>query len=131
MNTNENGITFDDWMDQADNECLSISGCSIHDLPDGNSYDAWNDGATPLDYVTMLLEEEGFPFDYTAATDIYEPATIADERRAPLPIRANLTDKYGLAPYGETFHEEIVLENGRTIIIRRNHSANGKIQVIR
>ena len=62
MKTNEDDLTFEAWYARADRACTRISGVGIDDLPDGNSYDAWQSNATPKDYAVMLLEEEGFPF---------------------------------------------------------------------
>tara|TARA_R110002020_G_scaffold173263_1_gene364075 strand:- start:359 stop:574 length:216 start_codon:yes stop_codon:yes gene_type:complete len=60
--TNEDGITFKQWYAAADRAVYRRSGLGVDDLPDGNSWDAWNESVDPSDYAVMLLEEEGFPF---------------------------------------------------------------------
>jgi len=59
----ENGDTFDAWYAKVDAVVLEIAGLGIDDLPDGNSYDAWQAGGDPRDYATEQLAEDGFPFD--------------------------------------------------------------------
>ena len=54
---------FREWFAVADAECVRMSGLSIDDLPDGNSYDAFDGGVSPRSYAHDLLVEEGFPFD--------------------------------------------------------------------
>jgi len=36
-----------------------------------------------------------------------------------------------MAPYGEYHDEDITLENGERVTIRRHHARNGQIEVIR
>lgn len=54
---------FGAWFARADAECLRMSGVGIEDLPDGNSFDAFDGGMSPRSYAHDLLVEEGFPFD--------------------------------------------------------------------
>lgn len=58
--TNEEGRTFDDWEHEANAACIQLSGLSIHDLPDGPSYDAWEACESPEEYAIELLAAEGF-----------------------------------------------------------------------
>lgn len=58
---NNRGQTFEQWYTATDLAVSAICGLGVDDLPDGNSWDAWNDDTTPRDYAIMLLEEEGFP----------------------------------------------------------------------
>jgi len=63
LGINDDGITFKQWYRQADNAVARYCGLGLDDLPDGNSWDAWNDSVNPRDYATMILEEEGFTFE--------------------------------------------------------------------
>ena len=56
-----NGLTFDQWYKRCDVICGGIAGLGIDDLADGPSWDAWENGCTPREYVLERLEEEGFP----------------------------------------------------------------------
>ena len=104
--TNENHETFEQWYAKADRICQSIAGVGIDDLPDGNSWDAWSSEATPYDYVYMMLEEEGYPFE--------------DSPPAPAPApRPSMV-------YGGHDVEHIRTEGGKIIVIERNRAANGK-----
>ena len=60
--TNENGLTFNQWLAQADRACTKICGLGLSDLADGPSWDAWDSDESPKDYAITLLEDEGFPF---------------------------------------------------------------------
>jgi len=60
--TNGAGHTFKEWYRLADEAVAAVCGLGIDDLPDGNSYDAWDADEAPKDYARMILEEEGFPF---------------------------------------------------------------------
>jgi len=53
--------TFEEWYAKVDRVCQGISGLGIEDLADGPSYDAWESGSTPREYVIDRLTEEGFP----------------------------------------------------------------------
>lgn len=55
-------MEFEEWFNEADRICLEICGLGINDIPDGPSWDSWDSGMLPRDYVVTLLEEEGFPF---------------------------------------------------------------------
>ena len=59
---NENGYTFKEWLRKADRCIAAVCGLGLDDLPDGPSWDSWDDGVKPKDYAIMILEEEGFPF---------------------------------------------------------------------
>jgi hypothetical protein len=61
--TNGNGHTFKQWYRLADRAVEDVCGLGLDDLPDGNSWDAWNNDESPVDYARMVLEEEGFPFN--------------------------------------------------------------------
>ena len=58
--TNASGHTFKEWYRIADRAVARICGLGLDDLPDGNSWDAWNDNESPVNYARMILEEEGF-----------------------------------------------------------------------
>jgi len=60
--TNDAGMTFKQWYARVDNAVARYCGLGIDDLPDGNSWDAWNDSVHPREYAITMLEEEGFPF---------------------------------------------------------------------
>lgn len=61
--TNENGVTFEAWYAQADRICQGIAGLGIEDLADGPSWDCWEAGYSPREYVLERLEDEGFPME--------------------------------------------------------------------
>ena len=52
--------TYSEWYRAADKVCQGIAGVGIEDLPDGPSWDAWNDEVSPREYVNSVLSEEGF-----------------------------------------------------------------------
>jgi hypothetical protein len=56
-----NGMTFDQWYKRCDQICGGIAGLGIDDLADGPSWDRWEDGCPPREYVLERLEDEGFP----------------------------------------------------------------------
>ena len=116
MKTNSNGDTFEAWYRKANAECVGIAGLGIDDLADGPSYDSWADDVDPRDYAIERLEEEDFPFD---------DAPVTAPAPAPQPRKG-----FATAPHGTYETETIVLENGRTIAIRRYHSRNGRIEVV-
>ena len=58
---NSAGHTFKEWFRLADQFVEAVCGLGLDDLPDGPSWDSWNDNVSPADYVQMILEEEGFP----------------------------------------------------------------------
>ena len=74
---NDNGADFDRWLARADAACIEISGLGIDDLPDGLSYDAWDDGASPEEYARQLLSDEGWD-------DIVAAVEAAPALRAPV-----------------------------------------------
>tara|TARA_R100001015_G_C4569311_1_gene127662 strand:+ start:393 stop:587 length:195 start_codon:yes stop_codon:yes gene_type:complete len=51
------GITFENWTAKANAICERKFGVGLDDLADGPSRDAYNDGLTPLEYVTEILPE--------------------------------------------------------------------------
>jgi len=57
-------IDFDQWMKDLDNLVERKFGMSIHDLPDMNFRDAYDDGESPADFLEEdfreALENEGF-----------------------------------------------------------------------
>ena len=59
---NDDGYMFKEWLRKADRCIEAVCGLGLDDLPDGPSWDSWNDGVKPKDYAIMMLEEEGFPF---------------------------------------------------------------------
>jgi len=59
---NDDGYMFKEWFRKADRCIEAVCGLGLDDLPDGPSWDSWNDGVKPKDYAIMMLEEEGFPF---------------------------------------------------------------------
>jgi hypothetical protein len=58
---NAKGHTYEDWMIRVNRYLESVCGLTSDDLPDGNSWDSWNSGASPKEYGDQLLEESGFP----------------------------------------------------------------------
>lgn len=63
IQTNEQGLTFQQWFDEANTACESLCGLGLDDLADGPSYDSWESGMSPREYAEEILEEEGFPFE--------------------------------------------------------------------
>ena len=59
--TNADGHTFDGWYRLADRAVGDACGLGLDDLPDGPSWDAWNDDEAPEDYASMALYDAGFP----------------------------------------------------------------------
>ena len=57
--TNDNDLTYEQWFATADRLCVEGYGLSINDLPDGPSWDAWEDGEDPASYLAELLANEG------------------------------------------------------------------------
>ena len=53
-------MTFNDWMQQVDNEVEAEAGCSVHDLPDCAFYDMFADEITPQEAATEALREAGW-----------------------------------------------------------------------
>ena len=57
-------MTFDQWMQDVDQVVGAIAfGLSVHDLPDFNSRDLFESGATAQDAAEEALENADFPFD--------------------------------------------------------------------
>ena len=61
--TNDSGLTFKQWLAEANAACEEICGLGLNDLADGPSWDMWNDDCPPREYAEELLVEEGFPFE--------------------------------------------------------------------
>ena len=58
--TNTDDLTYEAWYKRVDRAVSALCGLGIDDLPDGNSYDAYDDGMTPREYAESVLDEEGF-----------------------------------------------------------------------
>jgi hypothetical protein len=58
--TNGNGHTFKQWFRLADRAVDAACGLGLDDLPDGPSWDAWNDDESPEDYASTVLHDAGF-----------------------------------------------------------------------
>ena len=58
--TNDNGLTFKEWLRLADRAVSAVCGLGLDDLPDGPSWDAWNDDESPADYASTVLYDAGF-----------------------------------------------------------------------
>lgn len=128
--TNEAGQTYEQWYAQANAECAAICGLTCDDLPDGNSYDAFLDEATPLDYAEMLLEEEGF-YDFVALPRTWDAEVGAAYEAYGRSLRSPVGDPgprrtNDLAPYGETEEDFITTEGGTVYRVIRYHSRNGR-----
>lgn len=50
-------MTFDQWMTELDDRCLSEFSLSIHDLPDMCFWDAYADGFTPTEFMDENLPD--------------------------------------------------------------------------
>jgi len=53
-------MSFREWMIQVDGHCWATAGVSIHDLPDKQFRDMYEDGVPPSECAEEALEEEGF-----------------------------------------------------------------------
>ena len=53
--------SFEDWYREANRICVATAGVGIDGLADGPSWDAFEAGDTPGEYVSDRLAEEGFP----------------------------------------------------------------------
>ena len=53
--------SFEAWYREADRICSTVAGVGIDDLADGPSFDAFEAGDTPGEYVDDRLAEAGFP----------------------------------------------------------------------
>ena len=57
-------ITYEQWMQDVDQVVGAIAfGLSVHDLPDFNSRDLFESGATAQDAAEEALGNADFPFD--------------------------------------------------------------------
>ncbi len=52
-------MDFEEWFKKADRICARLIGLSLDDLSDGPSWDSWDAGITPQEYVRDRLAEEG------------------------------------------------------------------------
>jgi hypothetical protein len=50
--------TFNHWMQQLDRLCIDTYGFSIHDLPDQNYRDLYNEGATVAEAFAEIADNE-------------------------------------------------------------------------
>ena len=116
--TIDNGVSFEQWLRLADRYCIGLAGVGLSDLPDTLSRDAYEAGDTPRDHVDDALLDNAFPFP--EGHRYHTPAP------APVPAPTHTSPRYALAPQGQWLYEDIHLENGRTITVRRPASANGK-----
>lgn len=57
---NESGHTFKEWHQLADRAVARVCGLGLNDLPDGPSWQAWDDGESPADYASTMLYDAGF-----------------------------------------------------------------------
>ena len=64
VDTNEDGLTFDQWQLRVDNMLLGMCGLTADDLADYPSYDLWADGVSPKEAAMICLEDwNDFPSD--------------------------------------------------------------------
>ena len=54
--------TYDEWMAAVDAAVRKIADVSVHDLPDWNSRDAYDDGVTPQEAAEDVLDQEGWDY---------------------------------------------------------------------
>jgi len=106
--------TYKQWLQLADSHVQRLAGVSIHDLPDGNSHDAWSDEVPPSEYAEERLLDGGFPPEgFPESSSNYKPAPVPTHRFLTVPPTV--------------YTENITLENGRVITVKRSGSANGKV----
>lgn len=55
---NEDGLTFRQWYLKADEAMTALCGLDVDDLPDGDSWNSWNDGVSPAQYARDLFQQE-------------------------------------------------------------------------
>ena len=79
-------VSFERWLDRAEALCVRRTGLDLDSLGDGPSWDSWNDGGSPAEYVLDRMMDAGFPL--TAA----RPATPNTGRR-PEPARPGMYDR--------------------------------------
>ena len=53
--------SFERWLDRAETFCIRRTGLDLDSLGDGPSWDAWNDGVSPHEYVVDRMADAGFP----------------------------------------------------------------------
>ena len=58
--TNDEGVSFYEYMNKVDRACMSRCGLSVFDLSDHMWWDAWHECVPYLDALQDLLDEEGF-----------------------------------------------------------------------
>lgn len=54
--TRWNGLTFTEWMREADKACYSMCGLGINDLPDWHHWDNWDSEVSPKDHAREVIE---------------------------------------------------------------------------
>ena len=120
--TNEDGLTYGAWMIRLNTAVHEETdyACGIHDLPDTDTWHAWNDGVNPKDWAIMVLEEEGY---YDFVDHVIEPEP------EPEPYVGKRYHLYTEPPVWMP-PEDIVLENGQTVRIQRKANADGTIRVL-
>ena len=59
----DSGLNFPDWLDEVNRLCFAKIGLGVLDLADFNSWNCWNDGASPEEGLEELLEENDFDLD--------------------------------------------------------------------
>jgi hypothetical protein len=53
-------VSYEEWMRRVDAVVMARAGVSVHDLPDFQSRDMYNDEVTPAEAAAEVLAEEGF-----------------------------------------------------------------------
>lgn len=56
-------MTFEQWLAAVDREVIAICGISVHELPDWDFWNAWNDGVPPEEAAEEVLINADFPID--------------------------------------------------------------------
>ena len=58
-----NGMDFNEWMNQVDNWVESIAFLSVYDLPDYMFRDSYESGCTPHEIAVAVLESANYPIE--------------------------------------------------------------------
>lgn len=66
-------MSYKEWIQEVDLHVLSMSGVSVHDLPDFSSRDWYDDGTPPVEAAREVLRQAGFPEE--------QSSTLSAERR--------------------------------------------------
>jgi len=56
-------LSYEAWMRDVDDAVTANAGVSVHDLPDFPSRDYYDDGISPREAATLVLEENGWEGD--------------------------------------------------------------------